>query len=76
MRTEARYEGLKQYILHPILARFAIPEAHQPYYITYYVEGIMAIVKEWLRKDCSDEVETVARIIEACVRPKGGDYEA
>ena len=76
MRTEARYEGLKQYILHPILARFAIPEAHQPYYIAYYVEGIMAIVKEWLRKDCSDEVETVARIIEACVRPKGGDYEA
>ena len=75
MRTEARYEGLKQYILHPILARFAIPEAHQPYYIAYYVEGIMAIVKEWLRKDCSDEVETVARIIEACVRPKGGGYE-
>ena len=75
MRTEARYEGLKQYILHPILARFAIrrPPA---YYITYYVEDIMAIVKEWLRKDCSDEVETVARIIEACVRPKGGDYEA
>ena len=55
--------------------RFAIPEAHQPYYIAYYVEGIMAIVKEWLRKDCSDEVETVARIIEACVRPKGGGYE-
>ena len=75
MRTEARYEGLKQYILHPILARFAIPEACQPYYIAYYVEGIMAIVKEWLRKDCSDEVETVARIIEACVRPKGGGYE-
>ena len=75
MQTNQRYEGLKRYILRPILARFEIPEAHQPYYIAYYVEGIMAIVKEWLRKDCSDEVETVARIIEVCVRPKGGGYE-
>ncbi len=75
MQNDQRYEGLKRYILRPILARFAIPEAYQPYYIAYYVEGIMAIVKEWLRKDCSDEVEAVARIIEACVRPKGGGYE-
>lgn len=76
MQAEARYEGLKQHILHPILARFQVPKAHQPYYIVYYVEGITAIVKEWLRKDCSDEVETVAEIIEACVRPKGGGYGA
>lgn len=75
MQADQRYEGLKRYLLHPILSRFEIPEAHQPYYIAYYVEGIMAIVKEWLRQDCSDEVETVARIIEACVRPKGGGYE-
>ena len=74
MRTEARYEGLKQYILHPILARFAIPEAHQPYYITYYVEGIIAIVKEWLRQDCADEVEMIADIIESCVRPRDGSH--
>ena len=75
MQVDQRYEGLKQYILRPILARFEIPEIHQPYYIAYYVEGIMAIIKEWLRKDCSDEIETVACIIEACVRPKGGGYE-
>ena len=72
MRVDTRYVELKQHILHPILERFEIPAAHQPYYIAYYVEGIMAIVKEWLRKDCADEVETVAHIIEACVRPKGG----
>lgn len=42
------------------------------YYIAYYVEGIIAIVKEWLRQDCADEVEMVADIIESCVRPKGG----
>ena len=76
MQAEARYEGLKQYILPPILARFQVPEAHQPYYIAYDVKGITAIVKEWLRKECSDEVESVAEIIEACVRPKGCGYGA
>lgn len=58
MQAKARYEGLKRHILHPILVRFQIPEAHLPYYIAYYVEGITAIVKEWLRKKCSDEVES------------------
>ena len=75
MQAEARYEGLKRHILHPILERFQVPESHRPYYIAYYVEGIMAIVREWLRRDCADQVETVAEIIEACVRPKGGGYE-
>ena len=76
MQAEARYEGLKRRILRPILARFQVPQAHQPYYIAYYVEGIIAIVKEWLRRDCADEVETVAHIIEACAHPKGGGYES
>ena len=35
--------------------------------MAYYVEGIIAIVKEWLRQDCTDEVEMIADIIESCV---------
>lgn len=75
MQVDARYGELKQHILGPILERFEIPAAHRPYYIVYYVEGIAAIIKEWLRRDCEDEVEMVAGIIEACVRPKDGVHE-
>ena len=32
----------------------------------------MAIVREWLRRDCADEVEMMADIIVACVRPEDG----
>ena len=49
MQANARYGVLKQRILDPILERFEIPAARRPYYIAYYVEGIAAIVKEWLR---------------------------
>ena len=69
MQAYARYEHLKNHSLGPILARFEIPPESRRYYIAYYVEGIIAIVKEWLRRDCIDEVESISDIIENCVRP-------
>ena len=75
MQTYTRYGELKRHILGPILERFEIPAAHRPYYMAYYIEGIAAIVKEWLRQDCKDEVEMIAGIIESCVRPRDGSDE-
>ena len=72
MQAHARYGEMKQQILSPILERFEIPAAHRPYYMAYYV---VAIVKEWLRRDCTDEVEMIADIIESCVRPKDSSHE-
>ena len=74
MQAHSRYGELKQQILGPILERFEIPAAQRPYYMAYYVEGIIAIVKEWLRQDCADEVEMIADIIESCVRPRDGSH--
>lgn len=74
--ANARYRELKQHVLGPILERFEIPTAHRPYYIAYYIEGIAAIIKEWLRQDCGDDVEMIADIIESCVRPRDGSREA
>ena len=75
MGANARYRELKQRILGPILERFEIPAARRPYYIAYYIEGIAAIVKEWLRQDCADEVEMIADIIESSVRTRDGSHE-
>lgn len=75
MQAHTRYGELKQHILGPVLERFEIPASHRPYYIAYYVEGIAAIVKEWLRQDCADEVEMIADIIESCVRPRDDSHE-
>lgn len=75
VQAHTRYGELKQHILGPVLERFEIPAAHRPYYIAYYVEGIAAIVKEWLRQDCADEVEMIADIIESCVRPRDDSHE-
>lgn len=42
------------------------------YYIAYYIEGIMAIIKEWLNNDRQDSIDTIAAIIEECVIPLNG----
>ncbi|BFJ86422.1 TetR/AcrR family transcriptional regulator C-terminal domain-containing protein [Ruthenibacterium sp. CLA-JM-H11] len=72
MQADARYGDLKKHILGPILERFQIPAAHRPYYIAYYIEGIIAIVKEWLRQGCADDPEILADIIEKCVHADSG----
>lgn len=71
MQAVEKYKFLKSQLIEPILSRFDIPEAVWKYYIAYYIEGIMAVVKEWLAGDCADPVETVASVIEACVVPSG-----
>lgn len=72
MQANAHYGNLKKYILEPILKKFGVPSAFWKYYIAYYIEGIAAIIKEWLNNDCSDSAETIAIIIEECVRPTNG----
>ena len=72
MQANTRFRSLKKYILEPILKKFEVPEMRWRYYIAYYIEGVAAIIKEWLNNDCQDSVETIANIIEECVRPTNG----
>ena len=67
MQANVQYKNLKSYILEPILKRFEVPDTFCQYYIVYYIEGIVAIIKEWLNNDCRDSVEMIATIIEECV---------
>ena len=71
VQAYGKYEWLKKEILSPILGRFAIPEGRHPYYIAYYIEGIAAIIKLWLNTNCQDPIETIAAVIEECIRAPG-----
>ncbi|MDE5995211.1 MAG: TetR/AcrR family transcriptional regulator [Oscillospiraceae bacterium] len=72
MQSNVRYVNLKKHILEPILKKFGVPDTFRKYYLAYYIEGITAIIKEWLNNGCSDSVETVSAVIEECVRPSNG----
>ena len=72
MQANVKYGYIKKYIIEPILKRFGVPEVYWRYYIAYYIDGIMAIIKEWLETDCQDSIEMVAAVIEECVQPVDG----
>lgn len=72
MQANVKYGYIKKYIVEPILNRFDVPNAYWRYYIAYYIDGTMAIIKEWLETDCQDAIEMIATVIEECVRPVDG----
>lgn len=50
--------------------KFDIPEKSRKYMMMFYLEGMNAIVKEWIRNNCDDSIEELIKIIEECVRAK------
>lgn len=72
MQANVKYGYIKKYIVEPILKRFGVPNPYWKYYIAYYINGTMAIIKEWLETECQDPVEMIAAVIEECVRPGDG----
>lgn len=67
MNMDKIYGKMFKYIFEPILARFCVPEAERSYVIKFYLTGVFAIVMEWIDKNCSDELETVIKVITSCV---------
>ena len=72
MQANVKYGYIKKYIVEPILKRFGVPDAYWSYYIAYYIDGTVAIIKEWLETECRDSVEMIAAVVEECVRPVDG----
>ena len=71
MRTDVVYRRLFGDVIEPVLQRFGIPEGDRQYYALFYLSGITAIVQEWVRRGCADDVAHVAVVIAKCVLPDG-----
>ena len=61
------YSKMFDHIFSPILERFHVPEKERAYVMKFYLTGVFAIVMEWLDNNCSDDMETVVKVITDCV---------
>ena len=61
------YGKMFEHIFNPILERFHVPEKERAYVVKFYLTGVFAIVMEWLDKNCSDDMDTVIKVITDCV---------
>lgn len=39
--------------------------------MAFYINGIIAIIMEWVKDDCCDAIEQITDIIITCVMPAG-----
>ena len=67
LQAEERYRRLNQYIVDPILERHGVPVEKRPFYKAYFLNGILAVIQEWIREECKQSPEEVSDIIEGLV---------
>ena len=63
----AIFQRLFDNIFRPILDRFQYPKEEQRYVMMFYLNGITAIITEWLKDGCQKPIEEVSSIIYECI---------
>lgn len=69
MNTTNIFNQMNKEIFSPIFDKFEVEKNAQNYIIMYYLNGINAIINEWIKNNCLDDIEYIEKIIIDCVRP-------
>lgn len=64
---EKVYNRLFENIFNPVLERFKYPKDNRKYVMKYYLNGINAIILEWVKDECRKSVSEISDIIKDCV---------
>lgn len=65
--SKAVFQRMFDHIFSPILDRFRYPKDEQRYVMMFYLNGITAIITEWLKEDCRKSIEDISSIIHYCI---------
>ncbi|MBE7019406.1 MAG: TetR/AcrR family transcriptional regulator [Ruminococcaceae bacterium] len=65
--TTEIFHRLFDNVFKPILDRFHYPRDEQNYVMMFYLNGITAIIAEWLKDDCQKSIEDISMIIQGCI---------
>lgn len=61
------YNRMFRHVFTPILERYGVPQQDRAYLMAFYIQGLMAILTEWLKGDCADSIEHILAIIRRCI---------
>lgn len=67
LRLDETYARMFQYVFTPILERFSVPQNERKYIMTFFINGLMGIISDWLKDDCTDSVNDIITIMQKCV---------
>lgn len=72
IRADAIYRDHYAEIIRAILHRFGVDEREGSYRMTFYLNGIFALVNEWICGGCREEVGQMAEMLVSCIFPRVG----
>ena len=61
------YNYLYAHLFSPIMDRYSVEESKKEYLVSFFINGIMAIVTKWLSNDCKESIEEIIGIIAVCM---------
>ena len=64
---ECIHDNMFEKIYTPILERFGYPIESRNYIMRFYLNGINAIITEWLKSGCNISIEEIKNIIITCI---------
>ncbi len=64
---ESVYQRMFENIFNPILERFHYPQEYRQYVMLYYLNGVHAIVLQWIKEGCQRSIEEISKMIEICI---------
>lgn len=68
LRLDESYERMFRIVFEPILERYQVPVRNRRYVMSFYIQGLMAIITQWIKADCEDSIEQIIEVMQDCVK--------
>ncbi len=68
LQMDDAYQKLNTHVLTPILNRYQVPMNARKYMMQFFMNGLIAIINEWIKDDCKDSIEHIVSVIQLCIR--------
>ncbi len=66
--SQHKMKLLMEYVCDPIMERYHVAKEKRHFIISFFIEGMMGVIKKWIETDCKDSVEFISEIITDCIK--------
>lgn len=71
LRLEESYDKMFKFVFEPILERYQVPASMRTYVMEFYIQGLMAIIMQWLKNDCKEPIDEIISVMQLCAKMRG-----
>lgn len=70
LRLADTYHRMFTHVFSPIMDRLSVLEKEKKYLLSFYMNGILAVIKTWISGNCEDDIDFIVKIISERIHPK------